>query len=612
MKKENQKQKKPFPFAVRVFLMITLLLILPVYCMFVYINNSFTSYLDQEISTKTVQNIAKSEEEIYGKLENLINVSNLFISDTEFEKVMSGDRSYYEKCKYFDSSVNRMMSSNVFNLDELRISFFDSKKNLYTNWGVNYHDYSFMLNEDWVKESINAKGYLTWNMFENSQIQEEKNKNIRYISLTRSFSPKSNSQITTGSLIISMKDQVIMDLLEKYRYGANDNIFIYSRGFDQVFSAKPISTADPDMKRVLQKLTGKNGSITDTVHSNKYIISYYTLSKPWNYKNNELTVVAMTDYQSVAEKTQEYMMQTMLFFILFMAVMVIVVFFISRAIVKPIRDISRRLSGYQVGDTLVYGYRYNDEIGQLYGAFSKMDQNIRDLFEKLKDEYAVKERYRFDSLRAQINPHFLFNTLNSIRWMAIIKKQDNIVGSIDALTGMLEYSMNKGSEFVSLGQELKNIDSYISIQNMRYGEHYRTEIDIPEELYRCEVIKFSLQPIVENCIIHGFRDFSGQAVIEIHGNQEEDVLHLYVEDNGKPISEDAIREFQENKGTKHRDEKKVTGIGMANVDEIIRITYGEEYGLDVQVRGDRTVVCYTLPYRLHGGIEDCNEKDHDC
>lgn len=610
MKKEKEKPKRPFPFAARVFLMITLLLIVPVYCMFVYINNSFASYLDQEISTRTVQNIANSEEEIYGKLENLINVSNLFISDTEFEKVMSSDNSYYEKCKYFDSSVNRMMSSNVFNLDELRISFFDSQRNLYTNWGVNYHDYSFLLNEDWVKESINAKGYLTWNMFEKSQILEEKDKNIRYISLTRSFSPKSNSQITTGSLIIGMKDQVIMNLLEKYKYGTNDNIFIYSKDFDQVFSTKPISTGDPDVERVLKKLTGKSGSITDTVHSNKYIISYYTLSKPWNYKNNELKVVAMTDYQNVAEKTQEYMMQTMLFFIIFMAVMVIVVFFISRAIVKPIRDISKRLSGYQVGDTLDYGYRYNDEVGRLYKAFSKMDMNIRDLFGKLKDEYAVKERYRFDSLRAQINPHFLFNTLNGIRWMAIIKKQDNIVGSIDALTGMLEYSMNKGSEFVSLGQELKNLDSYLSIQNMRYGEHYRTEIDIPKELYRCEIIKFSLQPIVENCIIHGFQDFNGQALIEIHGDRDDGLLHLYVEDNGNPISAEAIREFRENKAVKHRDEKKVTGIGMTNVDEIIRITYGEEYGLDVQIRSGRTVVCYTLPYRLHEG--DCNEKDHDC
>ncbi len=601
MKKEKIKRKRPFPFAARVFFMITLLLIVPVYCMFVYINNSFASYLDQEISTKTVQNIANSEEEIYGKLENLINVSNLFISDTEFEKVMSSDKSYYEKCKYFDSSVNRMMSSNVFNLDELRISFFDSKKNLYTNWGVNYHDYSFMLNEDWVKESINAKGYLTWNMFENSQILEEKNKNTRYISLTRSFSPKSNAQIATGSLIISMKDQVIMDLLEKYKYGENDSVFIYSKDFNRAFSTKPISVTDPDMEQILQKLTGKSGSITDTFHSNKYIISYYTLSRPWNYQNADLKVIAMTDYQNVALKTQEFMMQTMLFFIAFIAVMVIAVFFISRVIVKPIGDISKRLSGYQVGDTLDFGYRHNDEIGQLYRAFSKMDQNIRDLFGKLKDEYAVKERYRFDSLRAQINPHFLFNTLNSIRWMAIIKKQDNIVGSIDALTGMLEYSMNKGSEFVSLGQELKNIDSYISIQNMRYGEHYRMEIDIPQELYQCELIKFSLQPIVENCIIHGFRDFSGQAIIGIHGDREGEILHLYVEDNGTPISADAIREFQENKGVKHRDENKVTGIGMSNVDQIIRITYGEEYGLDVQVRGNRTVVCYTLPYRLCRG-----------
>ena len=328
------------------------------------------------------------------------------------------------------------------------------------------------------------------------------------------------------------------------------------------------------------------------------MIYYYTLSNPFTYQGGEQKVVAMIDYQNIAENLNVYMLTTTLFFVIFSIIILIGVSYIAREIVKPIKDISAKVSSYQVGDVLEYDYPYFDEIGNLYETFAKMVINIKDLFEELEHEYKVKEKYRFESLRAQINPHFIFNTLNSIRWMAIIRKQDNIVNSIDAMTDILQYSMNRGSDFVTLEQELDSIHSYIYIQNMRYGESYELNIDIPNELYQCQMIKFSLQPIVENCIIHGFKDFKEKGVIIISGYAENDKLYIDIKNNGNVISDEAIEHFEKNKGQIHRDKSQVTGIGLANVDEIIRVTYGEEYGLNILKSKNNTVIRYTLAYQI--------------
>lgn len=600
--KKKSKILLSLPFELRVFFIIIVFLIIPIYFMFIYMNHSFANYMDEEISSKVVQTISNSEAEIYNKQENLINISNLFMSDNEFEKIMSDqDKSYYEKCLYFDSMVNNLLSSNLFNMEELKMTFFDKDKNIYTNWGVNYYDYTFMLEEDWILKSKSDSGYLNWNMFHQSPYVEERGKDTRYISLTRSFhsSSKANENRSSGTLIISMNVNVLTNLLEKYKYSEKDEIFIYSK-MENLTSNNVDYQQEyrKDIDDILSKLEYESNYFIDRIQSNKFMIYYYTLANPFIYQGEELKVVSMIDYQSMVEEFNVYNLTITLFFILFSILLFIGVYYIARAIVKPVKDISNKVSDYQVGDILEYDYSYNDEIGNLYQTFAKMVINIKDLFRKLDLEYKIKEKYRFESLRAQINPHFIFNTLNSIRWMAIIRKQDNIVESIDAMTDILQYSMSRGSDHVTLEQEINSINSYIYIQNMRYGESYELNIDLPEELYHCQMIKFSLQPIVENCIIHGFKDFKEKGIINISGNRMKDKIYLSVENNGNIISDEAINHFEQNKTILKRDEKQVTGIGLANVDEIIRITYGEEYGLEIHREGNKTVICYLLPYQV--------------
>ncbi len=590
----RDKVKFHLSFSSKVFLITAISIMTPIYLVFMYLNSSFSSYLDEEISNKVSQTIANSEEKIYAKQETLINVSNIFFSDEAFQIVMSDNHtSYYEKCKYFDNVVAQMINNNLFGVEDLKITYFDEEKHIYTNWNMNYNDYTFLLNQEWIKNGNIQKGYFAWNLFEKSPFLEDENN--RYISLARSFGGEES-----GTLILSLSVEKLNHILEEYRYSDSDFIYICSKKQKEGLGYTLPVELQEDISKIYPKLEGKTGCFIDKADNNKYIVYYYSLSNSLYYTDDDYKVVAFIDYQNVAEKTHQYLLKTTLLFIGFSIFLFLIVYFISKKVVRPIKDISQKLSNYRVKDQFQYDYKDYDEIGELYQAFSNMTLNINELFDSLDHEYKIKEKYRFESLRAQINPHFIFNTLNSIRWMAIICKQDNIMEGIDALTDMLQYSMNKGSDVVTVKQELDSIDAYIYIQNMRYGEACQCKILIPEELYQCQMIKFSLQPIVENCFIHGFKDMAGKAIITIEGYVLDNQLILEIGNNGVLISDQVIEEFEKSKNEGHRDTMQVTGIGMTNVDEIIRITYGSIYGLRVMRRNDMTIVQYTLPYIIQG------------
>ena len=248
-----------------------------------------------------------------------------------------------------------------------------------------------------------------------------------------------------------------------------------------------------------------------------------------------------------------------------------------------------------------------DEIGSLSRTFYEMEKKINELFVRLREETEVRERYRYQALRAQVNPHFLFNTLGTIRWMAVIRHADNITEMLDALGTILRYSMDREGETVRLGEELQMIRKYIFIQNYRYGRECRLKIDVKEELTDCPIIKFILQPVVENAFLHAFREFDGQPQITIDGERNGDELYLRVSDNGKGI-EESIRESINDQNGPQR--KKVTGIGLTNVNERIRIEYGDGYGIRIRPKAEGGT---TVEYRLFivRGNED-DEKTADC
>ncbi|MDF2935846.1 MAG: hypothetical protein K0Q90_1219 [Paenibacillaceae bacterium] len=243
---------------------------------------------------------------------------------------------------------------------------------------------------------------------------------------------------------------------------------------------------------------------------------------------------------------------------------------------SPIASLLRSMK--QVGDgdfrTSVQ-VKGNDEIALLGNNFNRMVTRLAELVQRLDEEQKLKEEANFQSLQAQINPHFLFNTLNSIKLMAMLSNTNrNVSNMITALGKLLEFSMKFNQRFVTLGQELDYLELYMSLQKMRFQDQIEIELRVPEELKDVYVLKFSLQPLVENSIVHG-----GKLPLHIVIGAEAGsggTLQVSIRDDGNGVTEEQLAEIMDRLEQSHA---KYSGIGISNVDRRIKLYFGESYGV---------------------------------
>lgn len=269
------------------------------------------------------------------------------------------------------------------------------------------------------------------------------------------------------------------------------------------------------------------------------------------------------------------------------ALIFLVAYVVSRSLASPILTLEQSMQQVQAGklEKSEIGTEIT-EIGSLADNFNIMVDRIKLLIEeKVLEEQRRKEievekaNAELKFLRAQITPHFLFNTLNSIKWLAVIHGDAPVEEMITALGRLLECSMQKGNDFISLREEVDNVKAYLKIQEMRYGNRIKSEYQIEEEIEKLVVPKLILQPLVENAIIHGIDRNTDGGTISIRIFGRDDSIIMEVEDDGPGFPEDlAAYDEAERSGKSHR----LNGIGIQNINKRIQLIYGEEYGLFYQ------------------------------
>lgn len=267
----------------------------------------------------------------------------------------------------------------------------------------------------------------------------------------------------------------------------------------------------------------------------------------------------------------------------------IVVF--TKSIVKPIQKLKQLMKKAQDGDlTVSFNTKYSDEIGELGSSFNTMVKEINNLVNLVQKEEKSKRIAEMNVLQAQIKPHFMYNTLDTIRWMAEEHNEEDIVEIIEAFTNLLRISLSKGKEMISVKDELNHVQSYLIIQKIRYEDKLDYEIQFDENILDYKLIKLILQPLVENAIYHGIKEKRGNGKILITGKIEGNMLCFTVSDNGKGIEEEVLNKINKML-TKSGENKIEIGYGIFNVNERIRIIYGEEYGLKYKsIYGEGTIV----------------------
>lgn len=270
----------------------------------------------------------------------------------------------------------------------------------------------------------------------------------------------------------------------------------------------------------------------------------------------------------------------LVFFTILLAVSVISSLVFSKLFSRPLHLLRQLMKRAESGDLKAYWtYGSIREIDELGNSYNQMLNRLEETIKQVKLEESLKKEAEIEALQYQLNPHFLYNTLNTIKWVAKIHKTPQISDAVSALVRLLQASLGKKGDFISLKEEIGLIQDYMAIQAFRYGDTVRIRYEVDSLASVCLVPKMMLQPLVENALIHGLENSAIDGEITIRAWLDRDMLLCEVQDNGKGM--DAPEKMMDTQPRGHSAKERMSGIGLSNIREKIKLYYGPDYKMHV-------------------------------
>lgn len=416
-------------------------------------------------------------------------------------------------------------------------------------------------------------------------------------------------------LVIQLKKKAFEELLSG-KYEFFDEMLIVDHHGNPIIGSGKLNPEE------LMTLAGGHGDGSPMVISDYQYggDSYTVIGK--RLQENGWTVFGLKSRETLLGnlKSLRNMILNMTGFVFLMGVAAILL--LAYQMTGSLRRLEKRMSCVQKGDfDARFFYPYKDEVGSLAKSFNYMVGEIQRLVEKqeetieeLKQErdyvgevQKQKRKAELKALQAQINPHFLYNTLNAITWQAADQGAEEISILSNALGKFFRISLSKGAEMITLKEELEHVRSYLDIQSIRYHDRLNCQIEVSEEWMECRMIKLILQPLAENSIYHGIKEKRGSGQIRIWAEEffdsQKQCLKLIVWDDGAGIPDDKLKTI--NQALEEGKTDHSGGYGIYNVNERLRLFYGEEYGLSYESEeGQWTKAVLMLPLD-EGEVESC-------
>ena len=273
---------------------------------------------------------------------------------------------------------------------------------------------------------------------------------------------------------------------------------------------------------------------------------------------------------------------------------------LANSITRPLQKITALMKDVQNGDlTVRFHARYSDEVGILGTNFNQMLDHIHALLHQVAEAETIRKQVEIDALKGQINPHFIFNTLETFRMMAV--ENDNFELADDISTfGKIRYNITLMNEITTIQEEINYLQHYIQIQNCRFNNRISLYVHIEPPLEKHPIIKLLIQPIAENAIIHGLpHNIDTLFRIQIHIQRVEEALTIKIHDNGDGMTPEQLTRLHQELKLSYLDAKSKKSIGLRNVNERISLYYGPDYGLSISSQFHKgTSIKITIPYQM--------------
>ena len=594
-------KKNPRTFRQRMILYNLLMIICIAFIISIY---TYSSYRKDVIANETVSSANRLQslsarleiacDEMINIVQNCAGRKSLFLSS-----VLSGSDSRSDKKSgiYASDVLKDLCAISGYNQYIYKITVFE-KGSLFIQAGTSYGSYNDahrIMAAPWFEELLNKdmREYtltLKDNPFTlNAQANPQLLPLIRPLQYSRMKSPED------AWVCLTISPKLFQDALALLPQ--DKSVLIMTDDFSAVSSMNMDLFPLKDIETLLCGSQEQKGSLRTQLSGTDCIVTWERLPV------SGLILCEVLPMTNMSLNPRGIRATISLVFLSSMAIGFILSLLFTRYLTRPITRLIEHMEVISSGNfSRNPNIESDDELGMIGKQINKMSSHVSALMEnRIRDEQE-KMDLEIKMLQAQINPHFLYNTLDSIKWIATMQHNTGIVKIVSSLSSLLK-NMAKGfNEKVTVRQELDFLDNYVTIEKIRYIELFDVEISVDDPaLYHAVSIKLTLQPLVENSIFSGIEPSGKPGLIQIHIYEKNQILYISIRDNGIGISEENIARMltDTSRVTKHY----MSGIGLPNVDRRIKLVYGEEYGLHMESQvGVFTCVTVSLPLEFLEGV----------
>ena len=416
------------------------------------------------------------------------------------------------------------------------------------------------------------------------------------ITLSRGIRDRSGSGEKEGVFFIDLNYSAISELCDQSTVG--------TKGYAFILDAKGNIVYHPQQQQLYNELQTENISLIMDTDEDTVLTGTGNDGKLYSISRSEKTgwtVVDCTNVKELLSKSRQAQSVYVLTAIILVIVALLFSRFMARSITLPIQKLRDSMKKVQEGDFSVSDVVVDskNEIGSLTKSFDVMTHRIHELMEQNVHEQEEKRKSELKALQSQINPHFLYNTLDSIIWMAEGKKNEEVVLMTASLARLLRQSISNEDEVVPIANEVEYARGYLTIQKMRYKDKLEFQIEVDSSILYIPLIKLVLQPIIENAIYHGLKYKESKGLLIVKGFMKDGNAVLQVIDDGVGMDEETLAHIYD----KHKVNYHSNGVGVYNVQKRLKLYYGEDYGITYTSElGKGTTATITIPGRQEGQI----------
>ncbi|MFX3640766.1 MAG: cache domain-containing protein [Candidatus Pristimantibacillus sp.] len=536
-------------------------------------------------TNELISQVSKNIENYVG---NMQSISELPLSNEDLNRYLTlprpNDLEGKELAKHISLSFQAIVHSKN---DIASIVFISPNGTIISDRSMDsFKPYDEIISQDWYTKAQEMEGQIVISSSHVQRIFPQKHNWV--VSISRSF-PSNGTIYGRGVLLVDLNYNVINDLCKQIQLGKTGYVFIVDPSGDLIYH--------PHQQLIYSKIRTEEIQRVLQSNHNSFTVGTGSQSKMYTIRTTDFgwKVVGVTYPEELVGNKKDIQYSSSLWGALCLVIALAISVFLSFTLTRPIKKLDTHMKQVEKGNfDIRIEIEAANEVGKLGRTFNLMLMKIKELMHQIRYEQEMKRISELKALQAQIQPHFLYNTLDSIIWMAEMDKVKEVVQMTSALSKLLRSSISSGDELIPISLELQHIDNYLTIQKMRYPRKFTYSIEVDPTILELKILKIVLQPLIENAIYHGIKHKADAGHIRITGKQIDYIVEIKVMDDGVGMDEMKAKTLLTD--TKVSNDRK--SVGLQNVNQRIVLYFGQNYGLQFESEQEEgTTVTLRIPVR---------------